>query len=350
MFGSRRTPLLLTAALATALAAVLAGCAGGASPSQDSDSASGDDLATVTLAQVGKPAMIWPIYVAEERGLFSAHGVNVETVVAQSAGAAVQAVVAGSADVGSSGIPDIVNAATRGGGISIVTSGIAQAPDTFLAPDDVTDWSDLKGETVILGAQKDITTYFFEILAEENGLDPDDVNATYAGSTAARYSALESGSVSLADVTPPITQQGLANGYVSLGSAADVLPDTPYTGLLANDDWIASEPEAAEGFVSAYIEATTWLRAPENEDEAVDILVDATGTTDDLAKATYDVFVGGGVDYFAPDGQMNVDDLQALLDGLSDSGFLEVDPKPAQEYVDSSIAEKAVEDDPSIVE
>lgn len=351
----RTLPLMASAVL---LMVVLAACGGddpASSPPEGAESteatgsteeagsteaaAEPTELAPVTFAKVGESATLWPIYVAQSEGFCTDHGVEVTQVAAQSPAAVTQALAAGSADVGSTGIPDIVRPIDAGGPLKIVASGVEQPPYSVLVKPDISGWSDLVGQQVIVGGPQDITKYYFDTAAKANSLDPAQFTYTYAGSTANRYAALQSGSVAATILLPPFVATAEAAGYKNLGQVAQYLPDSPFTAVAANTDWAESNSQALEGFLACYVEGTQWLYDEANREAAITILAESTNTEPAAANDSYEYYIND-LHAYSETGRMDVDNFATLLSALAEVGAL-TETSPAEEYIDNSYVEQA---------
>jgi ABC-type nitrate/sulfonate/bicarbonate transport system substrate-binding protein len=136
------------------------------------------------------------------------------------------------------------------------------------------------------------------MMLEGNGMTRQDLDFVYAGSTAARFAALESGRGRAAMLTAPQLFTAGAHGFVNLGYAIDHAKDVPFTADLVNGNWVETHQEAAKKFLDAYGKAIAWFDDPNNKDEAIDILLKVTSMNrDDIAKS-YDFL--HKIDFFVP--------------------------------------------------
>ena len=106
--------------------------------------------------------------------------------------------------------------------------------------------TDLKGKTISVGADNDITTVYFERMMAANGFKKGDYDTIPAGVAAARFAALKAGVVDAAIVLPPLNFQAAAAGLVTLGLAADYVKDVPFTGMAVHRRWAAANLSAAK--------------------------------------------------------------------------------------------------------
>ena len=90
---------------------------------------------------------------------------------------------------------------------------------------------DLKGKTVSIGGQKDVTRIYLDRMLEPNGLKDSDVDLVYAGASSARLAALESGAVDAAILTSPYNFNAASDGFPVIGRTADYITDLPQNGI-----------------------------------------------------------------------------------------------------------------------
>jgi NitT/TauT family transport system substrate-binding protein len=125
-------------------------------------------------------------------------------------------------------------------------------------------------------------------MLEGNGLTAKDIDFIFAGSTAARFAALESGTVDAAILTAPQLFTAEAHGFANLGYAIDYAKDVPFTAEIVNVSWVKTHKATAKKFLEAYMKAESWFDQSTNKDEAVDILLAATKMSKDDIGKSYD--------------------------------------------------------------
>ncbi len=135
-------------------------------------------------------------------------------------------------------------------------------------------------------------------MLEGNGMTRGDLDFVYAGSTAARFAALESGAVDAAMLTAPQLFTAAAHGFVNLGYAIDYAKDVPFTADLVNRDWVATHQATAKKFLDAYSQAIVWFDDAKNKDAAIDILLKVTKMNHDDIAQSYDFL--RKIDFFVP--------------------------------------------------
>jgi NitT/TauT family transport system substrate-binding protein len=254
----------------------------------------------VEVGSVGSAsAVLWPHYIAEAKGFYASGGLKIDLVSSQTGSAMLQSLTAGSTTVGiAAGIADPMNAFAAGAGIAIVAIDGASGPYAVMAKKEFKSLKELKGRIVTVDGPKGATLVYFNRMLEGNGLTAKDIDLTFAGSTAARFAALESGTVDAAILTAPQLFTAGAHGFANLGYAIDYAKDVPFTAEIVNVSWATAHKATAKSYLDAYMKAEAWFNDSKNKDEADDILLAATKMNkEDIAKS-YDFL--RKIDFFVP--------------------------------------------------
>ena len=129
----------------------------------------------VIAGSLGGQAPLWAIYVAVHKGFFAAEGLDLELNFAQSGAAVTQQLTGGSLDVALSvGITDPIRAIEKGAPLALVRVIGNSPPYVLIGKPGLKSIADLKGKTISVGADNDITTVFFEKMMAANGLKKGD--------------------------------------------------------------------------------------------------------------------------------------------------------------------------------
>jgi ABC-type nitrate/sulfonate/bicarbonate transport system substrate-binding protein len=221
------------------VAALLSGLIATAQPASAADK--------ITLGAVGSAtATYWPFFIGLAKGLFKAEDLDVEIVYAQSSAAIMQQLAANSIDATiGGGMVDPIRAIEKGAPLAITRVLVQAPPYTLVAKPSIKTVAELKGKTISIGGPKDITRIYIERIFEPNGLKDGDVDFVYAGSTGARYQALQSGAVDATLLTAPFNFHAKAAGFSELGEVSKYAPDLPFVGLVVNRNWAAAPGSGA---------------------------------------------------------------------------------------------------------
>jgi NitT/TauT family transport system substrate-binding protein len=249
-------------------------------------------LKKVSDGQVSKTAPNWPNFIAADKGFFRREGVEPETIYVGNVANTVQQLVAGSFDVASSTFDTAIRAVANGGNAVLVAGVVTKYPYSIMTAKDVTTAADLKGKRIILPFAKDLLTVVWNRWLTEKGMHPNDVEQVYAGATPNRFAALAAGSVQASLLTQPFDFRAAADGYRKLVDIGAYGKEYGFLTVLARPQWLRDNPETARAYLKALSDATDWLYDPANRDEAIAILARNTSLAPEIAKQTYDYYIG----------------------------------------------------------
>ena len=196
---------------------------------------------TITIGLVGTAsATHWPIYAGLKQGYYDAADIKLDMIFTPSSGALVQQLAAGSLDAAlSTGIVDPIYAIDKGAPIAIVRLEVQSPPYALIAKPSIKSIKDLKGKTIMIDGPKGITKIYVERMLAKNGVKPNEFDALYAGATAARFAALQSGAIDATVLLPPFNFYAETAGFANLGLTIDYTPELPFSGAVVNTNWAA---------------------------------------------------------------------------------------------------------------
>jgi ABC-type nitrate/sulfonate/bicarbonate transport system substrate-binding protein len=238
----------------------------------------------------------WPIFVAQENGLFAREGIAVELLATTGSVAQMTDLAAGDCDIVMTAFDNIV-AYVEGEG----EAPIGAQPEffAFLGSDDsflnlagapgICSFDDLRGRSVSVDAATTGYAFvLFDLLARA-GLKPSDYTVAKVGGMKQRFEDLCRGGHAATMLSSPYDIQAKQNGLRVLAKFGD-----PYQGNVgaARRGWAAAHAEAITAYVRAYVAALNWLHDPANGADAGTILERNTGMPPGLARASYARMLG----------------------------------------------------------
>ncbi|MDB5764412.1 MAG: alkanesulfonate transporter substrate-binding subunit [Herminiimonas sp.] len=246
---------------------------------------------TLNFATVGKGSSLqWPLYIGIAKGFFTDNGIKLDLVAAPSSAAVQQWLASGSMMIGISGLADPIRAIDKGAKVSLLRIEAQTAPYSVIAKPGVKSFADLRGKSVSLGGAKDITRIYFERMAATKGIKRGDYDPIYAGATAARFAALQSGVVDAAILQPPFSFRAAAAKFTNIGYAADYVKDYPFTGYVVNTDWARKNKPLLLNFLNGMARSVDWFMNDANREEAIDIMTAQSSIDRSDVASTYDLF------------------------------------------------------------
>jgi ABC-type nitrate/sulfonate/bicarbonate transport system substrate-binding protein len=295
----------------------------------------------VTVAAVGKGSSLeWPIYIGISKGFFAEKGVEVDMITAPSSASVFQWVVSNAVMIGVGGIADPVRAIDKGAKISLLRSATRVAPYGLMAKPGIKTVADLAGKKVSIGGAKDITRIYIDRMAAAQKAKSSDFEFMYAGATAARFAALQSGAVDAAILSPPFSFRAQAAKFTHLGLTADYVKDFPFTAFAVNAELRRNNKAALQNFLAALSKSIDWFYVDANKKEAVDILLKVSDTERRDIEQTYDLF--RKINIFHHSGVLDNKSVGNIVKALKELGDIEGSADPAR-FIDPELAKVVAE-------
>lgn len=204
-----------------------------------------------------------PAWVARDRGLFAANGLEVALIPAPHTGLE----TLGEFEVAAASPPELVRAWQDGVDVAAVAGEAVETRDSPIthlivrAGSAIRSVADLKGRTVAFPALGAIIHVATLRLAKQNGVDP---GAVYAVEAAADTMASELGArnVDAVGVGEPVAGQLLAAGHRSIGDPLFAVGDEVASQFwVAGRRWSQKNPEVVTAFVTALEQARDAIAA-----------------------------------------------------------------------------------------
>ena len=281
----------------------------------------------------------WVNFLSEKLGFFTAHGVQPDFIVVGSASGNGQQMAAGSLDMGGIASPNLIEAVIGGAPLTVVVARTRVSPYVIVAKKGYRALKELAGKMVIVDSPSGITRLMVDGVLEANHMKGSDVTYTYAGGTPERFAALMSGAVDAAMLLPPFSFRATAQGYPVLAEIPKYFPTLPVDQTAANVNFAKAHPDVLGGYLRGYLQGLHWIYDPANEAQATAILTEATNTSPEDAKKTYDVYVRGKV--FSPDGVTSIPGMTKMLEMLAKLGQIKPPIPPATSFVSNQYIQEA---------
>lgn len=247
-------------------------------------------LVDVNYGILNYTAAEWPLMLAQSQGFFTKEGVNVSVVSAGSPPNVINALATNGVNLAEDGTDSYIAAVTRHLPIKMVAPVFAVDPYSLMVAPSITSIEQLKGKTITLGTKEDVTAITFAALLAPLHLTLNDFSIVVAGSTPARYAALQSGNAQGSMLLQPFDLLAQAQGYHALGSGQQVLKDWVFTTIAVNNGWAANNRAAIVATLRALREGIQY--GATHKAQAIATLISYTHATPDIAEKTYDLDFG----------------------------------------------------------
>ena len=221
----------------------------------------------------------WPIWVAQEKGLFARHGIAPTVTPTPNSVFQLQGLIEGKFDIAMTAIDNLVayregqgEAKVQGQPDLIAFMGGDNGFLRLVTVPEVKTFNDLRGKTLSVDALTTGYAFVLREILEKNGLALDrDYKTERAGGVLQRFNALLEKKHAGTMLISPFEVQAEARGFTRLANATDQLG--AYQGLVggARKSWADANRDTVVGYIRAYTEAVDWLYDPKNRAEAIAI-------------------------------------------------------------------------------
>lgn len=254
-----KTPRVLLGVL-LAVAILAAACGDddtqGASGSGDGDAT--DELTPITVGILPLSGLA-PLWYGIEQGYFEEEGLEVTTEIGEGGAALTPAVVNDDYQFAIGEYVSLMQARENNVGIQVVsnlTNG-ADAPNQginalLVKPDSGIDSiEDLAGKTIAVNGLGGVDDVTIKAILDDHGVDPASVEFTEVPFPDMN-AAVESGQVDVASQPEPFVTLGEQAGLVNLlDPYFEAVPSMPLGLVFGSEEWLADNPDLANGFTSA---------------------------------------------------------------------------------------------------
>jgi len=116
-----------------------------------------------------------PIYIAQDKGLFKKHGVEIDVITSRGGGEAMKAYIAGEVQIVATGFPEVGLMRARGVDVELFFAQTSRVPFALIGRKDldIKSVADLKGKTIAVTSPGSLTANLARYFVMQSGLDPE---------------------------------------------------------------------------------------------------------------------------------------------------------------------------------
>lgn len=243
--------------------------------------------AQLTKARVVYPSVniqFLPAFIAQAKGIYKEEGLEVELIAVRGAKEGVQALVGGDVQFTTT-VGPVLPAIWRGVDLKMLAQMVGMPTFSLIARPEINRVEDLKGKKIGVSFGG-MTHALVHDLFKLHGIDPEKgVEYVNIPGSSPKVAALEKGLISAALIAPPTEFKAIEVGLKRLVFLGDLMPDLPFTGLIATSRYIKENPSSVEKMVRAIARAT--YVASENPEAAISVMESHLKMSASDAKETY---------------------------------------------------------------
>jgi ABC-type nitrate/sulfonate/bicarbonate transport system substrate-binding protein len=274
-------------------------------------------------------------YIGQRKGFFGREGINLEMLPIEGGAAnMIAALDKGTVDITRTATPYLIQASLKG------SEGVAIAGETatpiysLIAKPEIKTFADLKGKVVGLSLAVDTISISTRKLMAQNGINEADIRVKELVGTPARADCLKKSECDAVPLGQPEDFLLMKQGYRRLGVSTDAVPNFQFIVSAVRRSWGEKNKDALVRYVRALAAAYRFMRSPANRDEVVRIILDTTGSSEEIARETLAL-------YFEPDrgvvpkqGEIDLKGLGQVIQFMADAGELKPPLPDPNRFVD----------------
>ena len=229
------------------------------STADGSDQATDGELTQLTVALPVNLCMAnWPFYVADQQGLFADEGLEVALQGLDGSSAAIQATLAGQAQMAVTAPADLLAASGAGADVTAWYSIYRFLPFNIVTLSDsgITGLTDLEGKTIGISSPSGGDAIFMRSLLSLAGVEPGTYTELPVGEGEAAATAVSDGTVDAysASFVEQLVFGGMGIDFTVLD--ADEYPDVAGLLIMTETEWYDANTDAVVGVGRALAQAT----------------------------------------------------------------------------------------------
>ena len=211
------------------------------------------------------------IWVAEDKGLFKKHGIDVEVIVVGGGGArVVSSLVAGDLHFSVGGGEGSVRSQLRGADTVIAASSLSKGLQRIMARPEIKNYQDLKGRRIGITQYGSAAHLVLLLMLKKWNMRTDQVQILQVGSSPAMLASLDKGGIDAAVLTLPTFFVAEDRGYRTVGDP--ITMDIYYlqNTLESTRGFLRKNRDGSLRFMRGYIEGIAYFK--KNKSESLDVM------------------------------------------------------------------------------
>jgi ABC-type nitrate/sulfonate/bicarbonate transport system substrate-binding protein len=295
---------------------------------------------TVTLRYGQIPSTVRSVsslylFIAERRGFLAREDIKLAFLpIPGGTDKMVAALDQGTVDVTQTATPYLIRAALAGSDAVAIAGETANPVYSLIAKPDISGYADLKGKTIGLSLKVDTISISMRKLLALKGLRDGDYTVKELVGTPVRFECLKKGECDAVPLGQPDDFAAIGEGYRRLGVSTEAVSAFQFQVVAARRAWAQANKDGVVRFVRALGQAFAFIRDGGNRAEVVKAIVELTGTSEDIARATLAL-------YFEPDkgvvpkrGEIDLKGLAQVIAFMGEGGVIAPPLPAAERFID----------------
>jgi ABC-type nitrate/sulfonate/bicarbonate transport system substrate-binding protein len=285
-----------------------------------------------------------PLWVGVKRGFFEQQGLDVQLILLRGVPMTLQALAAGSLQIGSGGPEPYIEASERGLDFVIAGGIINGMAQVIIAQKTFKTIEELRGATIGASSLTSATVTALKEALRQKGLEyPRDYKILIvAGGSAANLTAMQSGQINATTVAVPLNHAAEELGFTTLGRVLDAVPNFQSATIVVRRSWAEKNRPLMVRFMKGMVQSLRWLH--DNRDAAVEFLAKEIQLKPAHALKGWEYYTQYRL--WQVDGAPNIEGMKHNLRVYAEQSGSKGAPPDARKYIDLSYLNEALKELP----
>jgi ABC-type nitrate/sulfonate/bicarbonate transport system substrate-binding protein len=234
-------------------------------------------------------------FIADKQGFLARENIAIDVKrIPGGTGNMVAALDRGEIDVTQTATPYLIQAVLNGSQAVAIAGEVANPVYSLIVKPEIKNFADLKGKLIGLSLPIDTISISTRKLLALRGLSEGDYRVKEMVGTPVRAACLKGGECDAVPLGQPEDLITVKDGYRRLGVSTEAVASFQFEVIAARRDFAQTHFDAITRLVRAFAAAFRYIRDPIHRDDVAKAIVELTGSSDDIARATLAL-------YFNPD-------------------------------------------------
>ena len=246
---------------------------------------------TIRIGSLGLSGPLLPLWIAQDRSLFSLYGLKTEVVTFQGGSTAMQALMAGEVKFAAAGSAAGANARLGGADVVAIGEWVNTLPYMLIVASEIDTPEKLRKKRIAISRFGSAAHYAARLVLMKMGIDPDkEAQMLQIGDESLRLGALRQGSVDATVLTPPANLSARNLGFRVLTSLHEAGVPYSFDHLLVTREFASKNKDVVQRFLRGFLHGVAYMK--KNRTESVETLRRWMRLNDQAAlDETYRIFV-----------------------------------------------------------
>jgi NitT/TauT family transport system substrate-binding protein len=245
----------------------------------------------IRIGSLGLSGPLLPLWIAQDKGLFTKQGLTSEIITFQGGTQTIQALLSGGVAFAATSTDTGANAKLRGAELVGIAEWVNSFPYMFITAKEIDKPEKLKGKKIAISRFGGAAHYAVKLVLMRMGIDPDkDVQIIQVGDESLRLTAIRQGVVDATVLTPPSNLTARNLGFNVMTSLQEAGIHYSFDTVFVSHDYATKNRATVLSFLRGFVDGIATMK--KYHAESVATLKKWTRLNDQNAlEETYRIFV-----------------------------------------------------------